>query len=158
MHKIFTGLENAFAGPGWVWKPHKSKDQIFLHRNYVQKISQRRKKIYFFSRSKKFRFFFSITKNHEKISRKISIFFQIPKFQNFKILKFWNLKKKRDFSGNFFVLFFGRKKFRKIFWSRKKVFFFSELRKIFGHSFDVKIYDLSIYEVFGTIWALQPDV
>ena len=34
---MFTGLENAFAGPGWAWKPHKSKDQIFLHRNYVQK-------------------------------------------------------------------------------------------------------------------------
>ena len=28
MYKIFTGLENAFAEPGWVWKPHKSKDRI----------------------------------------------------------------------------------------------------------------------------------
>ena len=37
MPKIFTGVENVFAGPGGAWKPHKWKDQIFLHRNYVQK-------------------------------------------------------------------------------------------------------------------------
>ena len=35
MQNIFTGLENAFAGPGWPWKPHKSKEQIFLHRSYT---------------------------------------------------------------------------------------------------------------------------
>ena len=37
MQKIFTGLENAFVGPGWSWKPHKSKEHIFLHRNYTKK-------------------------------------------------------------------------------------------------------------------------
>ena len=37
MQKIFTGLENAFVGTGWSWKPHKSKEHIFLHRNYTQK-------------------------------------------------------------------------------------------------------------------------
>ena len=36
MQNIFTGLENAFAGPGWPWKPHKSKEHIFLHRSYTQ--------------------------------------------------------------------------------------------------------------------------
>ena len=29
MQNTITGLENAFAGPGWPWKPHKSKEQIF---------------------------------------------------------------------------------------------------------------------------------
>ena len=29
MQKIFTGLENAFVGTGWSWKPHKSKEHIF---------------------------------------------------------------------------------------------------------------------------------
>ena len=80
MPQIFTGLENAFAGPGWAWKPHKSKDQIFLHRNYVQKISQLRKKN-FFSRSKNFRIF---------LAKKITKMFpknQKNRFQNFKILK-----------------------------------------------------------------------
>ena len=45
-------------------------------------------------------------------------------------------------------------KLRKIFWSSSKKYFLSELRKKFGYSFDVKIHDLSIYDVFRTIWAL----
>ena len=80
MHKIFTGLENAFAGPGWVWKPHKSKDQIFYIETMSKKISQLRKKITFFLDQKNFEIFFG-KKNHEKCSPKIRTFFR---FQNFK--------------------------------------------------------------------------
>ena len=36
MPHIFTGLENVFAGPGWPWKTHKSKDYIF----YIEVIPQ----------------------------------------------------------------------------------------------------------------------
>ena len=60
MQNIFTGLENAFAGPGWPWKPHKSKDHIFLHRNYVQNFFST-PIFYFFSKLEK-----KSTKNFEK--------------------------------------------------------------------------------------------
>ena len=66
---------------------------------------------------------------------------------------------------NFFVtkhrkkmLFFG---FRFFIFSQKNIFsewpkkyLFSELRIFFGHSFDVKKWDLSIYEVFSMFPAL----
>ena len=76
MPHIFTGLENAFAGPGWTWKHHKSKDHKFLHSKLYPKknlISEKniflldqnifRKKNDFFWSSKKYffselRFFF----------------------------------------------------------------------------------------------------
>ena len=101
MDKIFTGLENAFAGLGWVWKPQKSKDQIFLHRNYAQFFFSTPKKIYFFSRSKKFSKKFpakkKITKKFPK-NPKIFSDFEISKFEIFEISKSENF---RDFSGKF---------------------------------------------------------
>ena len=133
MHKIFTGLENAFAGPGWVWKPHKSKDQIVLHRNYIQKYFSTPKKNMFFSRFKKFSIFFSAKKNQKNVAPK-------------------NPKNFQDFSANIFRDFFPPKKSGKK--SRKK-HIFSELRFFSGYSFDVKIYDLSIYEVSRPIRARQ---
>ena len=88
MPQISTGLENSFAGPGWVWKPHKSKDQIFLHRNYVQIFFSTPKKYIFFLDPKKFRNFFRQKKSHEKISRKIRKHFRFQNFKNLKFLKF----------------------------------------------------------------------
>ena len=85
MLKIFTGLENVFAGPGWVWKPHKSKDQIFLHRNYIQKYFSTPKKNMFFPDRKKIRKFFG------HFSEKIRNFF----FELEKTYFFSELKKKR---------------------------------------------------------------
>ena len=81
MPKIFTELENAFAGPGWAWKPHKSKDHIFLHRSYTQIFSQLQKKYFFLDRKKigkkcrKKIDFFSPEKSGE--------FFEISKIQKF---------------------------------------------------------------------------
>ena len=40
------------------------------------------------------------------------------------------------------------------FFDLKKIIFFSELKKKVGYSFDVKFYDLSIYEHFRAIPAL----
>ena len=78
MQNTFTGLENAFAGPGWPWKPHKSKEQIFLHRNYI---------LFFFSQLRKKnrdRNLFSEKKYRKKIReknpRKNRDFFKIEKF------------------------------------------------------------------------------
>ena len=82
MPKIFTGLENAFAGPGWAWKPHKSKDQIFYIETMSKKISQLRKKFSFFLDQKNFDFFFR-PKIFTKIFPEKSDFFQDFKFQNF---------------------------------------------------------------------------
>ena len=83
MQNICTGLENAFAGPGWLWKPHKSKDHIFLHRNYTQKKFATPKKIIFF----RDRNFFSkknveekIRENFSKNPKKCSRFFQNRNF------------------------------------------------------------------------------
>ena len=67
------GLENAFVGTGWSWKPHKSKEHIFLHRNYTQKNISTPKKKEKFSIEKKSDFF------DEKKSRKIR-----PKIENFR--------------------------------------------------------------------------
>ena len=108
-------------------------------------------KILVFSRSKNFEKF-SAKKNHENFPRKIRKFFRFHKFWNFKNLK---SEKFPDFSGKFFVIFFRRKIFEKFF-DREKNYFFFGVEKKFGHSFDAKIYDLSIYEVFSTFWALQP--
>ena len=66
MDKIFTGLENAFAGPGWVWKPHKSKDHIFYIETMSKKIFSTPKKNTFFLDQKNFENFSGekkITKN-----------------------------------------------------------------------------------------------
>ena len=54
----------------------------------------------------------------------------------------------------FFRNFFGPIFFQ-IFWTRKKIFFFSELRFFFGYSFDVKFSDLSIYDVFRAFGVRQ---
>ena len=54
MPHIFTGLENAFTGPVWSWKYHKSKVYTFLHPNYIQRNFLNSEKKYFFARSKFF--------------------------------------------------------------------------------------------------------
>ena len=79
MPHIFAGLENAFAGPGWTWKYHKSKVQEILHRNYIQKsFSTPRKNIYF-ARSKIFPKIFRKFLVRKNFVRKIE------KFQNVEI-------------------------------------------------------------------------
>ena len=82
MQKIFTGLENAFAGPGWAWKPHKSKDHKFLHRNYIQKIFNSEKNMFFFS-IKMFSFFFGKKKSRKMLPEKIQEFFDMSKISGF---------------------------------------------------------------------------
>ena len=51
--KIFTWLENAFVCTGRSWKPHKRKEHIFLHRNYIPKNFSTPKKKLKISSSKK---------------------------------------------------------------------------------------------------------
>ena len=41
------------------------------------------------------------------------------------------------------------------FFSVSKIYFWGDLKKKVGYSFDVKLYDLSIYEHFRAIPALQ---
>ena len=68
-------------------KPHKSKDHKILHRNYVQKNSQLRKKISFFLDQKMFWKIFG-EKKARKFPPKNPENFQISqilKFQNFEI-------------------------------------------------------------------------
>ena len=77
--------------------------------------------------------------------------FSTPKKSNI----FSKSEKFPDFSGKFFVNFFRRKIFENFLMRKKLIFFFGVEKKI-GRSFDAKIYDLSIYEVFSTFWALQP--
>ena len=52
-----------------------------------------------------------------------------------------------------FRRYFSSCKQKSKFFSAKKIFF-SELRKKFGYVFDVKISNLSIYDVFSAFWAL----
>ena len=122
MQKIFTGPENTFAVPGWPWKPHKSKDNIFLHRSYTPKIFSTKKNV--FSRSKTF----SEKNVSKKSPRKNS---KNPKFFRFfkilEIFKIFKILKKRFFPG--FFGFFYRIFFQHIFFPKKnrsrKTFFFS---------------------------------
>ena len=71
-----------------------------------------------------------------------------------------NLKSEKNQKSSFFnflifrgknVWFFFGHFFRKSFFGSEKKYFFSELDFFFGYSFDVKIHDLSIYEVFRAI-------
>ena len=49
--KITTGLENTFAGSGWPWKTHKSKDLIFYIES-IPNIFLNSKEIFFRDRKK----------------------------------------------------------------------------------------------------------
>ena len=151
MPHMFSGLENAFAGPGWTWKHKKWKDQTFLHRNYIPK---------FFSTLTK-NFFCSIKKFSEKIrnflvrkifcpqNRKKSQNFKMSKFQHFEILTFFRFCGQIFFGPKMFGKFFG------FFFDRAKKYFLSELRNFLGYSFDVKMSDLFIFYAFRFIRARQ---
>ena len=149
---IFTGLENAFTGPGWTWKYHKSKDQKNLHPNYIsKKKSQLREKI-FFARSKIFRFFFQkflVRKILSAKSKKSKCWnfkiFEISKFQHFD---FFSILRTKIFRTENIL-----KKNRNFFFDRAKKYFFSELRFFFGYSLDVKFSDLLIYDTSRSIRA-----
>ena len=128
MQKNVTWLENTFVGTGWSWKPHKSKEHNFLHRNYTPKFFSTPKKNLKFFRSKKMFDFFS----SKKFSRKIR-----PKIKNFRFSgKIENL----TFSifGRIFFRIFFRRKFSGFFLIENFPDFFSELRYFFEYSFDVK--------------------
>ena len=120
-------------GTGRSWKPHKWKEHNFLHRKYTPNI---------FSTPKKSQHFSIEKKNREKSDKKSKkyIFEKIIFFENLKILIF----------GLIFAIFFRRK-------NRGEIdrHFFSELRKIVGYNFDVKLSDLSIYDVFRAFGARQ---
>ena len=83
--KIVIGLEHAFAGPGWAWKPHKSKDQIFYIETMSKKFLNSEKKISI----KKNRFFFGkkIPEKMPEISGFFGNFFTEKKNENFLIEK-----------------------------------------------------------------------
>ena len=102
--KIFTGLENAFAGPGWVWKPHKSEDHNFLHRNYTPPKKKSRLR-FFFSSS----FFFSTLKNRrffgENLKNFESLKIQILEFHFFVSEILQSRKKTKYFSFPIFFIF-----------------------------------------------------
>ena len=66
MQKIFTGLENAFVGTGWSWKPHKSKEHIFYIEIILKKNLNSEKKWENFSIEKQFRKFFGEKKIRSK--------------------------------------------------------------------------------------------
>ena len=116
--RIFTGLENAFAGPGWTWKYHKSKDQGFLHQNYIQIFSQLRD------------FFCPINFFSKKIINLLVRKKIVAKSKKSTFWKFWN------FGNLFFSIlrqtFFGPKNFvffSDFFWSGKKKFFLGVEKK-----------------------------
>ena len=126
MPHMFSGLENAFAGPGWTWKHKKWKDQTFLHRNYIPKIFSTLTKNIFLLDQKIFRKIFQKFLVRKNFARKIE---KKSKFQNVEISTFW-----------IFVFFdFAAKKnrtkkmffFQKNFWSSKKIFFV-RVEKNFG--------------------------
>ena len=75
MQKIFTGLENAFVGTGWSWKPHKSKEHIFYIETILKKYLNSEKKIGKIFDRKKISKFFRRKKNPEKSDQnsKISV-------------------------------------------------------------------------------------
>ena len=124
---------------------------IFFYIEAVpQFFSQLRKKILFFldrkkKSAKKVKIFeiCEISKFGEKIYNRVSfVIFEISKISFF-------------LGGGDFPRFFLRTFFRfiSLFFLKKisieKKYIFSELRKKLGYSFDVKKYDLSIYEVFS---------
>ena len=150
MQHIFSGLENAFAGPGWTWKHKKWKDQKFLHRNYIPKIFSTLRKNKILLDQKSFRKIFKKSWSEKKSPAKSK------KCQNAKILKFWNFDILAffDFAGEIFSDQFFLKIFRKFF-DQAKFYFFSELRKFLGYSFDVKFSNLFIFYAFRFIRTRQ---
>ena len=85
----------------------------------------------------------------------VQMFFYLLSEENFRTF----VALKNYFRGQQFSKIFGNvQKFPEFFWTRKKKLFFSELRNFLGYSFDVKIYNLSIYDVFRAFWALLPCV
>ena len=129
-------LEERFGGARvsrTPWKPHKSKDNNFLHRSCIPKKNLNSEKIYFFSNLDR-RFFFFRSKN---FNQKSTFFDSIFGW------KFFDLRKNIFFEKFFFHRFEVGKKY-----------FFSELRNFLGYSFDVKNCDLSIYEVSRVFWTL----
>ena len=138
-HKIVFAMLKTF------WKPHKSKGLNFLHRNCTQ---------FFFSTPKNI---FSEIDRKKKWQKKVEFFekkSKIWKNQQFsmKIIWFfienvWHFSFFDFFSKCLlfvFTFFFDR--------SQKK--YFSELKNKIEYSFDVKNWDLSIYDVFSAFWAL----
>ena len=139
----FVALETIFAVLQTLWKHHNSKEHKFLHRNYIQIFFSTPTKMFF--RVQNFWIFFLNFFEHNLKKTEI---------ENDHFLKsenddFWNriLKKFR-----IFVTFFP-----------KNIFSKNELEKIFfrswefslGYSFDVKKYNLSIYEVFRAFGPRQ---
>ena len=92
---MFSGLENAFAGPGWTWKHKKWKDQTFLHRNYIPKnFSTLTKNIFLLDQKKSEKKSKKLwSENFLPAKSKKSQNFKMSKFQHFEILIFF------DFAG-----------------------------------------------------------
>ena len=135
--RFFTFLLVGKDGvPESPWKPHKSKEDKFLHRNYIpKKFSTPKKNL----RSRKKIFLenlnFEIFQNPKNFQGK-SYDFSWFVIENFPDFENFNNKKTENFSTS-------------------KLFFFGVEKKL-GYSFDAEICPLSIYEVFRTIPALQP--
>ena len=116
--------------PESLWKPHQSKDMLFLVRNCIQKKINSKKNYFFWLKKSK--------KYFQKKWKFLRFFFQY----NFH-LKWSNFQKN---SGNFHL-------FSKIFFHFFLIDFFLSWKKI-GYSFDAEKSYLSIGGVFRVIPAL----
>ena len=132
MPHMFSGLDNAFARPGWTWRHKKWKDQTFLHRNYIPKIFSTLTKNIFLLDQKNFRKKIRKFLVRKIFARKSIFFLKLLKFQHFEILIFFF-----DFAGKFFTDQKSLIFFRNIFWSSKKIFFVG-VEKLLGIKFRCK--------------------
>ena len=149
MVEHFVVLETISAVLQTLWKHHKSKDRTFLHQSCTQKCFLNSEKIFFRLQKKSF-FFGEKNLKNLKCCSKIQILKKSTIVDNFRVFEKCSIFSKSDFFWIFFEkLFFG------FFLKLEKHYCFSELRKLLEHSFDVKISDLWIHDVFGAFWAWQ---
>ena len=147
-------LEIIFAVLQTLWKHHKSKDQTILHRSYTQKKFSAPKKYFFRARRKKFRKKVGRKKFRKKIDLKNVETRKCQKCQK-SIFDIFDIFEFQHFSDRFFFEIFFGQLFFEIFFVELEKNIFSELRIFFGYSFDVKLSDLSIYDVFRAFGVRQ---
>ena len=127
-----------------LWKPHKSKVLNFLHRNYTS--------IFFPTPKKK-------QKNIGQQKKTLKKKFEKKSPEDF--LKIENVDQEKNNWSKFSIFrksFSVKTIFYFIFFVVRKKYFVSELEKQIKYSFDVKNWELSIYEVFRAIPTLYRDV
>ena len=121
---------------GSLWKHHQSKARTFLNRSCTVIFFPTPQKHIIFRDRKMFREIFEKFSKNEKS--------QTFSMKNHMIFRWKGL----------LFLFFQKISFFIYFFRSIKKYLFSELKKMLGHSFDVKKLYLSIYDVFIAFWAL----